>query len=107
PSLWFLVQQGNQAIGTALCRVRNDGSGWINQVAILRPWRKQGLGLALLRHTFTTFHQRGIRKIGLSVDGQSLTGAHRLYERAGMQVTARIARYEKELRSGTDFLVKS
>jgi ribosomal protein S18 acetylase RimI-like enzyme len=107
PSLWFLVQQGNHAVGTALCRVRSDGSGWINQVAVLRPWRKQGLGLALLRHAFTIFHQRGIRKIGLSVDGQSLTGANRLYERAGMHVSARIARYEKELRSGTNSLVKS
>lgn len=107
PSLWFLVQQGTQTIGTALCRVRPDGSGWIKQVAVLRPWRKQGLGLALLRHAFATFHQRGIRKLGLSVDGQSLTGAHRLYERAGMQIAARIARYEKELRSGTDLLVKA
>ncbi len=107
PALWFLAQQGEQTMGTTLCQAREDGSGWINQVAVLRPWRKQGLGLAMLRHAFTAFYQRGIRKVGLGVDAQSLTGAQRLYERAGMYVAARFARYEKELRPGTDLLNES
>lgn len=104
PSLWFLAQQGEQIVGTALCRIREDGSGWVKYLTVLRPWRKHGLGLALLQHTFTIFSQRGIRRIGLGVDSQSLTGAQRLYERAGMHVFTRIGRYEKELRPGRDFL---
>lgn len=104
PALWFLAQEGDQLAGAALCRVQEDGSGWIRQVAVLRPWRKQGLGLALLHHAFTKFYERGVRKVGLGVDGQSLTGAQRLYERAGMHVAARYARYEKELRPGKDLL---
>jgi mycothiol synthase len=104
PALWFLAQEGEQTAGAALCRVRDDGSGWVNQLAVLRPWRKRGLGLALLHHAFAAFYQRGIRKVGLGVDGQSLTGAQRLYERAGMYVQARFARYEKELRPGRDLL---
>jgi mycothiol synthase len=104
PSLWFLTQEGDQIAGAALCRAREDGSGWIHQLAVLRPWRKRGLGLALLRHAFGAFYQRGIRSVGLGVDGQSLTGAQRLYERAGMRVTARMSRYEKELRPGRDLL---
>jgi ribosomal protein S18 acetylase RimI-like enzyme len=103
-SLWFLAQDGNQMVGTALCRTRADGTGWINTVAVLRPWRKRGLGLALLHQAFAAFYQRGIRQVGLGVDAQSLTGAQRLYERAGMHVQARIARYEKELRPGKDLL---
>ncbi|HLV97853.1 MAG TPA: GNAT family N-acetyltransferase [Ktedonobacterales bacterium] len=104
PALWFFVQEGDQVAGAALCRVRDDGSGWVNQLAVLRPWRKRGLGLALLHHLFAAFYQRDIRKIGLGVDGQSLTGAQRLYERAGMHVASRFARYEKELRAGQDLL---
>jgi ribosomal protein S18 acetylase RimI-like enzyme len=104
PALWFLAQDGDQIVGAALCRVRDDGSGWVNQLAVRRPWRKRGLGLALLHHLFATFAQRGVRKVGLGVDGQSLTGAQRLYERAGMYVAARFARYEKELRTGKDLL---
>ncbi|HEY7347547.1 MAG TPA: GNAT family N-acetyltransferase [Ktedonobacterales bacterium] len=103
-SLWFLAQEGDKVAGAALCRRRDDGSGWIEQLAVLRPWRKRGLGLALLRHAFTVFDQREIRRVGLGVDGQSLTGAQRLYERAGMRVTARIACYEKELRPGRDLM---
>ena len=107
PSLWFLAQVGDQVAGAALCKVREDGSGRVNELVVLRPWRKQGLGLALLRHAFTIFYERGVRKVGLGVDGQSLTGAQRLYERAGMHIASRLARYEKELRPGKDLLNES
>jgi mycothiol synthase len=103
-SLWFLAQAGDQMVGATLCRKRQDGSGWISQVAVLRPWRKRGLGLALLRHAFAAFYSRDVRKVELGVDAQSLTGAQRLYERAGMHVAARYARYEKELRPGRDLM---
>jgi hypothetical protein len=57
--------------------------------------------MALLRHAFGAFYRRGQPKVGLGVDADSLTGATRLYERAGMRVSERIARFEKELRPGT------
>jgi GNAT superfamily N-acetyltransferase len=102
PSLWFLVQEGDQVAGAALCQRREDGSGRVNELVVLRPWRKQGLGLALLQHAFMVFYERGVRKVGLGVDGQSLTGAQRLYERAGMHIASRLARYEREVRPGKD-----
>jgi mycothiol synthase len=105
PSLWFLAQSGDQIAGAALCRVREPGKGWIGQVAVLRPWRQRGIGRALLQKVFGAFYQRGVVRVGLGVDGQSLTGAQRLYERAGMQVTMRMGRYEKELRAGADLAV--
>ena len=42
-------------------------TGWIN---ILGPpsWRKRGVGLALLQHSFGEFYRRGKRKVGLGVD---------------------------------------
>lgn len=104
PSLWFLAQEGDQVAGAALCKRGEDGSGWVNELVVLRPWRKQGLGLALMHHAFTILYERGVRKVRLGVDGQSLTGAQRLYERAGMHITSRLARYEKELRPGKDLL---
>ena len=61
-------------------------------------WRKRGLGLALLLHTFNEFYQRGDRTVGLGVDAQSLTGATRLYEKAGMHVTRQYDTYEKVIR---------
>ena len=106
PMLWFIAQDGDKIAGAALCRVREAGKGWIDQVAVLRPWRKRGLGEALLRQAFAAFYSRDVPRVGLGVDGQSLTGAQRLYERVGMNITMRIGHYEKELRSGVDMQEK-
>jgi ribosomal protein S18 acetylase RimI-like enzyme len=65
---------------------------------VRRPWRQRGLGLALLLHSFNNFYQRGDRAVGLGVDAQSLTGATRLYEKAGMRVTRQHDLYEKIIR---------
>ena len=106
PSLWFLAMDGETIGGVALCRRRPD-CGWLGWLAVRRPWRKRGLGLALLRHSFGAFYARGERTIALGVDAQSLTGATRLYEGAGMRVTMLAAIYEKELRAGEDLAVRA
>jgi ribosomal protein S18 acetylase RimI-like enzyme len=76
-------------------------------LGVRRPWRKRGLGLALLHHSFNEFYRRGKRKVGLGVDAQNLTGALRLYEKAGMHVDQAYDTYEKELREGTEISVQS
>jgi hypothetical protein len=60
------------------------------------------VGLALLHHSFGEFYRRGRPTIALGVDAQSLTGATRLYERAGMHAQRRYAMHRKELRPGVD-----
>jgi mycothiol synthase len=99
PSLWFLALDGGDIAGFALCQpseTRSD-TGWINILGVRRPWRRRGLGEALLRHAFAEFRRRGFPRAGLGVDAQSPTGATRLYERAGMHVERRTDFYEKEL----------
>ena len=66
-------------------------------LAVRRPWRQHGLGMALLRHSFGEFHRRGARKVGLGVDSENTTGATRLYERAGMHVAQQFDFFEKVL----------
>ncbi|MBF6590553.1 MAG: GNAT family N-acetyltransferase [Ktedonobacterales bacterium] len=106
PSLSLLAMEGSEIAGVALCAQRPD-MGWINTLGVRRPWRQRGLGLALLREAFGRLYARGERRVGLGVDAQSLTGATRLYERAGMRVTMRIASYQKELRPGRDLSVQA
>jgi mycothiol synthase len=101
PALWFLATEGDEIAGATLCKTL-AGEGWVNVVGVRRPWRKRGLGLALLRHAFTEYHRRGIRKVALSVDAESITGAPRLYGRAGMRVRESYTIYLKELRPGED-----
>lgn len=99
PSLWLVAWAGGEVAGFSQNRYRR-GIGWIGTIAVRRPWRKQGLGLALMRRTFGEFYQRGTTTIGLGVDSANLTGATRLYERAGMVVAGEYTLYEKELRAG-------
>lgn len=99
PELWFLAREGDEAAGFAICHPHSGDpeSGWVRILGVRRPWRKRGLGRALLLHAFAEFRQRGFRRVGLGVDAESLTGANRLYEQAGMQVAARFDIYEKVL----------
>lgn len=85
PGLWFLATHGDTIVGTALCGPWLGG-GWVGSLGVRRPWRGRGIGEALLRRAFAEFHRRERRTVALGVDAESLTGATRLYERAGMRV---------------------
>jgi GNAT superfamily N-acetyltransferase len=74
----------------------------VNWLGVRRPWRRRGLALALLHHTFGECYRRGLQKVALGVDASSLTGATRLYEKAGMHVFRQWNTYQKELRAGKD-----
>lgn len=110
PSLYFLAMDGDQIAGISLCppcSLEDRSLGWVGTLGVRRPWRKRGLGLALLQHSFGEFYRRGFRKAGLGVDADSLTGALRLYEKAGMRVQKAFDLYEKELRPGREIRVES
>ncbi len=103
PSLWHVAWSGDVIAGISLCRYR-QGIGWVGTLGVRRAWRKQGLGLALLTHSFGEFHRRGMNTVGLGVDASNPTGATRLYKKAGMSVAAEYVIYEKELRPGRELM---
>ena len=106
PSQWYIAWDGDQIAGYALCRYRL-GNSWVGTLGVRRPWRKRGLGLALLYHSFEEFYQRGDRLIMLGVDSENPNGATRLYLKAGMHVASEYVFYEKELRPGREPEVES
>ena len=107
PSLWFLAMDGEEIAGIALCADEKEAGGWVHVLGVRRRWRRRGVGLALLHHAFAEFYRRGIHNVYLGVDAQSLTGATRLYERAGMHVVRQYRSYEKELRAGKELSTQS
>lgn len=110
PTLYFLAMDGNEIAGVNICRSYSHydaDRGWVRSLGVRRPWRKRGLGMALLRHSFNEFYRRSKRKVGLGVDSQNLTGALRLYENAGMHVDQAYDFYEKEMRPGQEISVQS
>ncbi len=110
PDLWLLAEveaagSTNPIVGVC-CGVAQPAEGpdrgWIYNLAVLRTWRRQGIAHALLIRCFQALHDRGLPKIGLGVDADSLTGATRLYEKAGMHMQRRYEKWEKELRPGVE-----
>jgi len=97
PDLWFLAIDGDEPAGVAICYPHRGASdlGWVQILGVRGPWRKRGLGRALLLHAFAEFRLRGLKRAGLGVDAESITGANRLYEQVGMHVAARFDIYEK------------
>ena len=97
PTLWFIAREGDEITGVLRCDAKRWGGGWVALLGVRRPWRRRGLGLALLRQAFVEFYRRGERSVGLGVDAQNPTGATRLYERAGMHVEAEDVIYGKDV----------
>jgi len=116
PSLWFIAWEsaqngyGDQVAGICICRgtaYDDPEAGHVNVLGVRRAWRKRGLGLAFLHHAFGEFYQRGHRKVNLGVDAENLTGALRLYKKAGMHVHKQFDQFEKEIRPGREISVQS
>jgi mycothiol synthase len=96
PSLWLVAWDGDELVGYACAFVADDGA-IVGDLAVRRPWRGRGLGLALLVRELRALWARGERVTRLYVDAQNTTGAVRLYERAGMHVARHFDVYEKPL----------
>jgi mycothiol synthase len=112
PALWYLAWDGDQIAGVSLCwpHAHDDHEmGWVGTLGVSRPWRRRGIALVLLQHIFGEFWRRGKRRVGLGVDAQSLTGATRLYEKAGMHSDPAhlVSIFEKELRPGVELSTQS
>jgi mycothiol synthase len=97
PSLWWLAYDGDEIAAFCLCRPyeAEPDMGWVASLGVRRPWRRRGLARALLLLSFQEFKQRGFARVGLGVDADSLTGANKLYESAGMRPVRQHDLYEK------------
>jgi mycothiol synthase len=94
-SLFFVAARGAEAVGTSLCiHYAEINEGWVRQLAVKERHRGQGLGQALLLHSFGVFYRRGARRVGLGVDANN-PSALNLYKGAGMRAIAEYAQYEK------------
>ena len=108
PELWFLAVEGDTIAGSINAQERSDldvDMGWIPTLFVRKPFRRHGLGQALLQQAFRALQERGVQRVGLGVDAKNKTGATRLYERVGMHVDQEIVHYEIELRPGRELAV--
>jgi mycothiol synthase len=100
PELWFLAWKGERLVGLLLANAEAEEDpalGYVGLLGVRREARGCGIGEALLRRSFVTFHRLGKRGAQLVVDSESSTGANRLYERAGMTAQPRFAFWDRAL----------
>jgi mycothiol synthase len=71
--------------------------GWIKNLAVLREFRRRGVGGALLRHAFTVYAAKGRTQAGLGVDMTSPTQAARVYLAAGMTAVYEADIFEQQV----------
>lgn len=110
PEVWFIAMDGDRIAGLSICTpriVEDVEMGYVYILGVGRDWRGRGLGQALLRHSFVELYKKGCQRVGLDVDASSLTGAIRLYKKAGMSVTRQGDSYRKILREGEDISTTS
>jgi len=90
--LWFLAcaLRGDEIAGVCLCELqeaynqqRGTQSGCVDDVAVRRPWRKRGVGAALIAAGLRALKNAGMTAAHLYADADNLTGAVRLYQRLG------------------------
>lgn len=107
PESSFIAWAGDEVAGGSLNRFRPPDPattppaepGWVCTLFVRRPWRRQGLGRALLLASLAHARQVGHDSVFLNVDAASLTGAVHLYESAGFTVIARRVVYQRVCRN--------
>ena len=97
PTLLFVAAVNDEVTGVSF-GIEYEDEGWVQQLAVRRDHRNQGIAKALLRTTFDEFRRRGSPAVGVSTD--SRTGALDLYLDVGMVVRASYTHYSKILSPG-------
>ena len=96
PALWFVVSRRGEVVGFSLCEL-NGQLGRIAELGVVDEARGEGLGYALLTHSFHELRARGAREIVLDVDAENVTSALRLYRKAGMTPEPTFTIWGKEI----------
>ena len=77
-------------------RVHGRLEGWLGQIGVRRPWRKQGLATYIICEVMRRMAGAGLDHAVLVVDSDNPTGAAGLYRRLGFVTSHRELRWAKD-----------
>jgi len=104
PSLFVIAWDGDEIAGGVINEINatenaafNRRRGWLRSVFVRRPWRKRGLGKAIVLRSLQVFRERGMTSAGLGVDADNPTGAMGLYTGTGFETEVRSSAYRKPM----------
>jgi ribosomal protein S18 acetylase RimI-like enzyme len=94
---WLVAVVDGQLAGALQSKaVEQDIEGWVQNLAVLREFRKRGVGRALLAEAFAIYARKGYPEAGLGVDLANPTEAIKLYTGVGMTPAYRANIYEQD-----------
>ena len=96
PTLWRIAWDGEQIAGQTLCEIAH-GRGEVAEVSVGAPWRRRGLGQALVVAGLRALAERNVTEARLHTRADNIYGAPRLYERVGFRPLKLFVRYRKPL----------
>ncbi len=104
PSLYVVAWDGDRIAGavengiyTADNELFGRRRGWLDSVFVRRPWRRRGLGAALVARSLVLLREAGMAEAMLGVDSDNPSGALGLYKRAGFEEHQRSSAFRKPL----------
>lgn len=98
-SLWVVAWDGDQIAGYVISTSDKAGAHtpW---VATRSPWRRRGLGKALMTRMLRRCQERGIQQADIGTVAENPGKSVHLYESVGYQVVRRQPRYRKPMEVG-------
>jgi mycothiol synthase len=103
PGVSRVAVAGSRVVGLVLASEQaTDEAGlgrtaWLDQIAVRRSWRRQGLASALITSSLVALRDAGFATVALNVDTDSPTRALGLYERYGFRPIRTEVLYAREL----------
>ena len=104
PTLWKIAWddegvagQVKSFIDTAQNEEHGRKRGWTEQISTARRWRRRGVAKALIVESIRELASRGMTEVALGVHTENPTGAFRLYESLGYELSSRWTMYRKPL----------
>ncbi len=100
--LWQVAWAGDQVAGHVLVAVDEDENaalgvsrGWLDSVAVRRPWRRRGLATALVVRALHALRDAGYDSAVLGVDVANPQDALDLYRRVGFEIVSSATAYRR------------
>jgi mycothiol synthase len=86
PRFWTVALVDAEVVGICMgYPSQSAGKGWISIVGVRRPWRRQGIGNAIMTAALLEFWRAGRHRVALDVDADNRS-AIQLYELLGLRV---------------------
>ncbi|MFY1670814.1 GNAT family N-acetyltransferase [Plantactinospora sp. WMMB334] len=101
---WFVAEVDGEPVGIlqSADQTLDQEEGWVKQLAVLRAYRRRGVGAALLARAFACYAGKGRRYAGLGVDLSNPVEPVRLYRSVGMSPIYEAIVLERSIAAATD-----